>query len=66
MNLNIRAVPDELANKLRHRASKYNMTLRDYVLTRLAKIVGFKGEIACNNVTRCPSCGGKLVDGHRP
>lgn len=59
MNLNVRDVPDELANKLRHYAVKNRMTLRDYVLTRLAKVVGFKGTIACNNVTRCPTCGAK-------
>ena len=57
MDMNIRNVPEELINKIRHHATRRRLTIRDYVLIRLARIVGYKGTIHVTGVTYCPSCG---------
>ena len=55
--MNIRNVPEELLEKVRKHANFNHLTLRDYVLTRLAKVVGYKGNLHVTGVTYCPSCG---------
>jgi hypothetical protein len=59
MDMNIRNVPEALISLIREHANKRNLTLRNYIISKLSKAVHYRGPDSQGTYVRCDKCGAR-------